>query len=214
MAREFRYPDDLTRQRYLVESFNKERDTRLRWYFNTYKVQQTDEQTNKQYEVMLRKLQAACPKPTEALQELKMKKESERNHEDKEVHRTDERSVKLPQINDTTVSETNVRMKSDSPQQSLPALTRDMRPVDWTTSSRIYEGSSREGKGRSGYLKTRHSLRPEVKYQYPIVSSWEYGWRLGDVIKVDELKNPEFGRSRIVAETFYRNNLDGLSHKL
>jgi len=214
MAREFKYADDLSRQRYLVESYNKERDTRLRWYFNTYKTQQGDIQANKQYEVMLRKLQAACPKPTEELRQLKLKKESQRNlgeHEDEDSHR--ERSVKLPMITEGTVTDPCERTERRSP-RTLPPLARDMKPVDDVTLGRIYEGSSREGKGRYGYLKTRNSLRPEVKYQFPIVSSWEYGWRLEDVIKVEEMKNPEFGRSRIVADTFYRNNLDGLSRKM
>jgi len=213
MAREFKYPDDLTRQRYLVESYNKERDTRLRWYFNTYKTKQgSDTKTNKQYEVMLRKLQAACPKPTEELRQLKMKKESRRNVEEFQVSDSDN-SVKLPQITDSTVSEPSVRTHKGSP-DTLPSLTGDMKPVDDETFRRIYEGLSREGNGRYGYLKTRNSVGPEVKYQYPVVSSWEYGWRLGDVIKVEDLKNPEFGRSRIVADTFYRNNLNEFSQKM
>jgi len=205
MAREFKYADDLSRQRYLVESYNKERDTRLRWYFNTYKAKQADTQANKQYEVMLRKLQAACPKPTEELRQLKMKKESQRNLEEFDGNHT----VKLPMITDSSGSDPCERSERDS-LTSRPLLSRDMKPVDETTLARIYEGSSREGKGRYGYLRTRHSLRPELKYEYPIVSSWEYGWRLDDVIRVDDMKNPEFGRSRIVADTFYRNNLDGL----
>jgi len=89
-----------------------------------------------------------------------------------------------------------------------------MNQVEPETLDKIYQGSSREGKGRYSYLKARHELNPEMKYKYPMVSSWEYGWRLGDVIKVSEIKNPPFGRSRIVADTFYRSNLTGLSHQI
>ncbi|XP_053325920.1 uncharacterized protein LOC128500695 [Spea bombifrons] len=79
-----------------------------------------------------------------------------------------------------------------------------MRPVSPRTASLRYDGYSQEGKGRVLYLKKRKQLGPEEKYPLPVLSSWEYGWRLGEVVK--EIKPPVHGRSSIVQEHFYRNN--------
>ncbi|XP_052425396.1 protein ATP6V1FNB [Carassius gibelio] len=79
-----------------------------------------------------------------------------------------------------------------------------MRPVSPSTTAALYQGSSNEGKGRSLYLKKRAQKGPEEKFDYPILSSWDYGWRLGDY-EVDS-KTPVHGRSGIVKSTFYARN--------
>ena len=216
MPREPNYPDELTKQRYLEESFNKERDTRLRWYFNVAKPSQADGElaTSRQHEVLLRRLQAACPKPTEELLRLRTEKQQERDDEKQKMSARDE-GVVLPPIAESTAGSTTANRSGRTDDVTLPPIgSGGMKPVDRQTLRKIYDGSSREGKGRYSYLKTRHEVRPENKYIYPLVSSWEYGWRLDDVIKVEEMRNPEFGRSRIVADTFYRSHLDGLSHRI
>lgn len=55
-----------------------------------------------------------------------------------------------------------------------------MRPVSPQTKETLYRGFSKEGKGRSTYLKRRTQKLPEEKFDYPLLSSWEYGWRLGE----------------------------------
>ncbi|XP_056384251.1 protein ATP6V1FNB-like [Hyla sarda] len=80
----------------------------------------------------------------------------------------------------------------------------EMRPVTRHTSRLLYDGFSKEGKGRSLYLKVRKESGPEEKYPHPVLSSWDYGWRLGDVMT--DFKSPIHGRSRIVKETFYSRN--------
>jgi len=212
MSRDVKYPDELTRQRYLEENFNKERDTRLRWYFTTLKPRQAEceGQKSKQYEVKLRKLQASCPKPTEELMQL-------RNSQKTQNSSADKNEIKLPKIQNKAEADTTTSLPVLQENVSLtlpPVPLRDMNQVDWETRGKIYDGSSREGKGRCSYLKARCELNPEEKYNFPVLSSWEYGWRLGEVVKVEEMKNPEFGRSRIVADTFYRSNFTGLSHKI
>ena len=37
-----------------------------------------------------------------------------------------------------------------------------------------------QGKGRRQYLQRRGQMRPEEKFDFPLLSSWEYGWRLGE----------------------------------
>jgi hypothetical protein len=81
------------------------------------------------------------------------------------------------------------------------ATSSDMFEPDVTTRQKIYAQG-----GRSEYLRTRHRRRPESRYAFPLVSSWEYGWRLGDVISTEDVRNPTHGRCRIISDTFYRSN--------
>lgn len=56
-----------------------------------------------------------------------------------------------------------------------------MRPVSPQTRETLYHGLSKEGKGRSQYLTRRMQKMPEERFECPLLSSWEYGWRLGNV---------------------------------
>ncbi|XP_015461838.3 protein ATP6V1FNB [Astyanax mexicanus] len=79
-----------------------------------------------------------------------------------------------------------------------------MRPVSPHTKDALYQGLSKEGKGRSMYLRRRVQKMPEEKFDYPILSSWEYGWRLGDYDH--NYKSPANGRSGVVRSSFYARN--------
>ncbi|XP_042308808.1 protein ATP6V1FNB-like [Sceloporus undulatus] len=85
-------------------------------------------------------------------------------------------------------------------QEPLP----EMRPPTAETVQLLYQGFSHEGKGRQHYLKERKRKSPEEKFYYPILSSWDYGWRLGDAVK--DIRTPIYGKSRIVKDTFYFKN--------
>ncbi|XP_072454933.1 protein SPMIP1 isoform X2 [Notamacropus eugenii] len=56
----------------------------------------------------------------------------------------------------------------------------EMRPATPKTGQLLYQGISREGKGRLLYLQARWQQKPEDKFQYPVLSSWDYGWCIGD----------------------------------
>ncbi|XP_043107483.1 protein ATP6V1FNB [Puntigrus tetrazona] len=96
------------------------------------------------------------------------------------------------------------------PREKKPVARRSlseaplMRPVSPRTAAALYHGLSNEGKGRGLYLKKRAQKGPEEKFDYPILSSWDYGWRLGDY-DID-CKTPAYGRSGIVRSTFYARN--------
>ncbi|KAI5093367.1 hypothetical protein C0J45_16505, partial [Silurus meridionalis] len=83
-----------------------------------------------------------------------------------------------------------------------------MKPVSPKTRETLYNGLSKEGKGRSQYLKRRVEKMPEERFEYPLLSSWEYGWRLGDY--VHDYKSPVNGRSAVIRSTFYARN--GIFH--
>jgi len=90
-------------------------------------------------------------------------------------------------------------------------LLMDMHPVADVTKSSLYDGFTKEGKGRYQYLQQRYQRIPEDKYQFPVLSSWEYGWRLKDVINTEDIHKPAAGRTRIVADTFYtRTGIPGI----
>ncbi|XP_007908813.2 protein ATP6V1FNB [Callorhinchus milii] len=95
---------------------------------------------------------------------------------------------RLPKIENTSVT------------VSIP---NDMRPVTPQTRALLYDGFSKEEKGRYQYLKARVSKGPDEKYEYPFTTSWDYGWRLGDMVKY---QTPAHGRSAIIQGTFYRKN--------
>ncbi len=177
------YPANTQVQKFLEESYNREREARLGWYLNTLKSRDSNQKKgSKQFEVFRKKLEAACPSPTEALLELKDVKPKSYH---KKVYKYDDHLVNVPR----RASATN--------------LTVDMLPVIGKTREKLYDGFTKEGKGRYQYLQSRYQEIPETKYRFPVLSSWEYGWRLGDVISQEDVKKPANGRTRIVADTFY-----------
>ncbi|XP_070759394.1 protein SPMIP1 [Enoplosus armatus] len=79
-----------------------------------------------------------------------------------------------------------------------------MRPVSPQTRYALYQESSHHGKGRSQYLHRRGRMKPEEKFDFPLLSSWEYGWRLGDYTL--DYRTPSRAKSSVVKSTFYARN--------
>ncbi|XP_033746572.1 protein ATP6V1FNB-like [Pecten maximus] len=174
------YPASTQIQKFLEESYNKERDSRLAWYFKKTDKSNSMAQS-KQSEVARRQIQNA-PKPAEDLLNKLP------------ADRTPQRfNKKKSNFQDVPLRE-NI---------SAEMLNVAMHPVTTNVRNKLYDGFTKEGKGRYQYLCDRYKESPEDKFQFPLLSSWEYGWRLGDVVKKSEIKKPPFGRTRIVADTFY-----------
>ncbi|XP_055081052.1 protein ATP6V1FNB isoform X2 [Periophthalmus magnuspinnatus] len=120
----------------------------------------------------------------------------------------------LPPITMTTMKRSNTSLSSVSlPVTSLPVPAERarpftvppvMRPASPQTRQSLYQGSSHQGRGRSQYLRSRGLMLPEQKFDFPLVSSWEYGWRLGDFTL--DYKTPTRARSSVVKSTFYARN--------
>ncbi|CAH8536063.1 unnamed protein product [Schistosoma mattheei] len=68
----------------------------------------------------------------------------------------------------------------------------------------LYEGISKEGKGRNRYLHDRYKLNLEDKFQFPILSSMEYGWGHADLISKSTAQSRKFGRQCVIEDSFYR----------
>lgn len=88
--------------------------------------------------------------------------------------------------------------------ESEKNLLSDMKPADKDVVKLLYDGFTKEEKGRYQYLKARKLEKPETKYEYPLLSSFEYGWKLNEV--APKYKTPSNGRSKIVEDSFYRRN--------
>ncbi|XP_072296119.1 protein SPMIP1 [Eucyclogobius newberryi] len=118
----------------------------------------------------------------------------------------DKTSPALPPIAMTTARRSNTSLSS----VSLPApavrarpftVPPVMRPASPQTRQSLYQD---QGRGRSLYLRRRGLMLPEQKFDFPLVSSWEYGWRLGDFTL--DYKTPTRARSSVVKSTFYARN--------
>ena len=177
MSRSF--PANTQIQRFLEESYNRERDARLSWY--TRNSRGADTKGSKQLEVFKKKIEAGAPRPTETL--LALRHVKPKNYHKQKMNHEDHL----------------VKLAGEKPD----ALLVEMRPVTSLTRGKLYDGFTKEGKGRYQYLLDRYQNIPEDKYSFPLCSSWEYGWRLGDVIKQEDIKKPAHGRTKIVADTFY-----------
>ena len=82
---------------------------------------------------------------------------------------------------------------------------RDMRPPSVATRSLLYSGISAHGEGRYAYLKKRKSMTPEQKYEFPVLSSCQYGWKILDFMNPNSKPSP-FARTCVIRDSFYRNS--------
>ena len=171
---------DTQRQNFWKESIQKEAYVRLAWH-EKYSKGFTTESAK---EIRRKKRPDMVPKPV--------------------------KTFKLPQIerskkDDKAKKEAEAKASFAALAQTDPnALLVEMRPASSGTKALLYKGFSKLGEGRYAYLQQRKLKKPEDKYEFPITNSWEYGWRLDDVVK--EMRAPHFGRSRIVRDSFYRTN--------
>ena len=85
-------------------------------------------------------------------------------------------------------------------------LQTEMYPVSARHRTALYDGFTKEEKGRYRYLHMRKLTAPEERYRLPVVTSWDYGWRLSDSIKPGQVKFSEHARTRLVEDTFYTRN--------
>lgn len=68
---------------------------------------------------------------------------------------------------------------TQGPADQTQPVGSGMRQVPPCTLQLLFQGISHDGQGRASYLRERYRQKPEEKFLYPIVSSWEYGWHMG-----------------------------------
>ncbi|KAK9529638.1 hypothetical protein VZT92_013718 [Zoarces viviparus] len=95
-----------------------------------------------------------------------------------------------------------VSLEGDGPLNVAPL----MRPVSPQTRLSLHQDSSHHGKGRKLYLQKRGHMRPEEKFDFPLLSSWSTagGW-LSDYTL--DYRTPSCAKSSsVVKNTFYARN--------
>jgi len=173
---------DTQRQNFWKESIDKEAAVRLAWHMEFSK--EFDSQANP----IKKKTQNFLPKISG----------SKKNH----------------LMNSTTQDYRKSKSKGDAmsmknkfkDQGGETTLLLEMRPVTPRTKNLLYKGFSALGEGRYAYLQERKKKKPEQKYEFPITNGWEYGWKINDAMKHSTSKAAEFGRTKIVKDSFYRDN--------
>uniref|UniRef100_A0A5K3EYM1 MATH domain-containing protein n=1 Tax=Mesocestoides corti TaxID=53468 RepID=A0A5K3EYM1_MESCO len=104
----------------------------------------------------------------------------------------------------TAVSESETRTVNEEPiaTQNVSTTTSSlsfMRPVS-PASQEILHGEQGQTKA---YLKVRSSRIPEERYEIPVISSMEYGWKLFEILPKNQITHPQFGRSSVIRDHFY-----------
>eukprot|EP00794_Sanderia_malayensis_P005921 gene5921-6607_t len=110
-----------------------------------------------------------------------------------------------PKFSKTSPSKT-ITISTTDDAGTLSLRQSEMRPVTPDTRKLLYKGFSAVGEGRYEYLQKRKEKKPEEKYEFPITSGWEYGWKMKNTMKNSTTRPAEFGRTRIVKDSFYRTN--------
>ncbi|XP_070247714.1 protein SPMIP1 isoform X1 [Myotis yumanensis] len=77
----------------------------------------------------------------------------------------------------------------------------EMRRVPSSTRQLLFQGLSHDGQGRALYLRERNRKKPAEKFRYPVLSSWEYGWHVGDAVKNTRLSI--YAKCQPITETFH-----------
>ncbi|XP_032236923.1 protein ATP6V1FNB-like [Nematostella vectensis] len=119
-------------------------------------------------------------------------------------------SLTLPskKLDSTTVSKTklqdSIAQFEAAAKEDPNSLLIEMRPVSSNTKKLLYNGFSALGEGRYQYLEKRKMKKPEQKYEFPITSAWEIGWKIDEYCPT--MKAAQFGRTKVIRDSFYRNN--------
>ena len=179
---------DVQRQNFWTESIHKEAYTRLAWHEKYSKEFARESREGGQAALARKKRPDMVPKVKYVpVQTLKTKKAADKSQTDA-----------------SKAQEESKKEFASLGAKNADALLVEMRPATPGVRDQLYKGFSKEGTGRYAYLQIRKLKKPENKYEVPLTSSWEYGWKLDDVVK--EFRAPSFGRSRIVKDSFYRTN--------
>jgi hypothetical protein len=107
-------------------------------------------------------------------------------------------------LNELPDAEMETQAETTKPTSQPKTYLKEMRPASKRTVKVLYEGFSADGGGRYAYLEKRKTIIPERKYEFPITSSFEYGWKSKDAMK--GMKPAQYSRSSTIKEEFYRPN--------
>ncbi len=176
---------DTQLQKFWVESINKEASLRFTWHLRYSKKFAKDAVQSEEANGRLRRKKAETVNSTVSERIRRLESEGQR---------------RKPRA----ASSAGRRGEGQRLTQSDGAVSlRDMRPASSNTRALLYNGISAHGEGRYAYLKTRRNLVPEKKYEFPILSSCQYGWKILDITNP---KPSAHARTCVIRDSFYRNS--------
>lgn len=167
------FPADVKLQNFYTQNYEKEASTRLQWYFDSKRGGDGCNNSASRSHSANRYLRQGLPSINPMEYALKQKKEED---------------ARIRQI------QMEARKKYTS---------EEMRKVDRKGQAQLFDGFSKEGRGRYQYLQQRHEVIPERKYTFPILSSWDYGWKFGQEAAP---RKPHNARTKLITDTFYTRN--------
>ena len=179
---------DTQQQNFWVESIQKEATLRFAWQLRYSKQFAKDAAAKKQKELQQSKLKKTGLQLQsdigEKIKRLEQQVDTENKQEGKKSSKPASRC-------------------SSSQKQSVSL--RDMRPASVATRNMLYNGISAHGEGRYAYLKKRKALTPEQKFEFPVLSSCQYGWKIMDFMDPNSKPSPH-ARTCVIRDSFYRNS--------
>lgn len=110
----------------------------------------------------------------------------------------------IPPPKTTTTQPVQTKLVIEQAKKPSEPTVEDMFPVGKEHLSVLFDGFSKEEKGRYKYLNLRKEIPLENRYQYPVSNSMAYGWKLGETGQ--KFQAPTYARGKIVEESFYRRN--------
>nr|CAH8851330.1 unnamed protein product [Trichobilharzia regenti] len=193
MARSF--PADTRAQKALEELYEKETISQLNWFL---KCQEAKKKLGSAPLTASAIIDAPLPSVSDIL--IKLKKPQQQQNKESEVSETK-----------ISAEITSAENGYDAEQINLTAEP-DMRKPSEEILKFLYEGISQEGKGRYQYLHNRYQQNVEEKFQFPVLSSMEYGWGHADLISKMPSHAKKFGRQCVIEESFYRRTGIPIKH--
>ncbi|XP_049718035.1 protein ATP6V1FNB [Elephas maximus indicus] len=94
-----------------------------------------------------------------------------------------------------------VQRAAQGPAGQTRAGGLEMQPAPPRTLQLLFQGISHDSQGRARYLRERYRQKPQEKFRYPILSSWDYGWHMEDAMK--DTKAPIYAKSQPITKIFY-----------
>ena len=190
---------DTRLQNFWVESINKEASLRFAWHLKYSKkfaksaVKQQDPSTS--------------AGDTAAAGTQAHKSGNSVSERIKKIERDQKKHKSLPAALSMSAPQSSSKDREDKGERlhkSDGALSlKDMRPPSQNTRSVLYNGISAHGEGRYAYLKKRKQKTPEDKYEFPILSSCQYGWK---IMTYASPKSSPHARTCVIKDSFYRNS--------
>eukprot|EP00754_Rhynchopus_humris_P040469 Rhum_TRINITY_DN23512_c0_g1::Rhum_TRINITY_DN23512_c0_g1_i1::g.178183::m.178183 len=86
----------------------------------------------------------------------------------------------------------------------LAETRRDIENIDPSTRGVLYEGVSKDGTGRTAYLKLRNKMAPQQKLRRAETTSQSVGWACSELPPVTRTGVTNFGRKPVIKNGFYR----------